>query len=112
MDPLGVTFAGRAWSEHMLLRQAYAAYEQASDMRKAPPGLRALEPNLLSSGACRQARALRREAQRSSDVCLRGETGRTAASPVCRLVTLVVRKATSRLRFIRLLMGDTDGTLR
>ncbi|PJG56392.1 amidase [Bradyrhizobium forestalis] len=35
--PLGVTFAGRAWSEHMLLRLAYA-YEQASDMRKPPPG--------------------------------------------------------------------------
>ncbi|WP_448042547.1 hypothetical protein [Bradyrhizobium liaoningense] len=38
--PLGVTFAGRAWSEHKLLRLAYA-YEQASDMRKPPPGLRA-----------------------------------------------------------------------
>ena len=40
--PLGVTFAGRAWSEHKLLRLAYA-YEQASNMRKAPPGLPALE---------------------------------------------------------------------
>jgi amidase len=39
--PLGVTFAGRAWSEHKLLRLAYA-YEQASDMRKPPPGLLAL----------------------------------------------------------------------
>ncbi|RZM96358.1 amidase [Bradyrhizobium genosp. SA-3] len=39
--PLGVTFAGRAWSEHKLLRLAYA-YEQASNMRKPPPGLRAL----------------------------------------------------------------------
>ncbi|MBR0711011.1 amidase family protein [Bradyrhizobium liaoningense] len=38
--PLGVAFAGRAWSEHKLLRLAYA-YEQASNMRKAPPGLRA-----------------------------------------------------------------------
>jgi len=36
--PLGITFAGRAWSEHKLLRLAYA-YEQASNMRKAPPGL-------------------------------------------------------------------------
>lgn len=36
--PLGVTFAGRAWSEHKLLRLAYA-YEQASNMRKPPPGL-------------------------------------------------------------------------
>ena len=35
--PLGVTFAGRAWSEHKLLRLAYA-YEQASNMRKPPPG--------------------------------------------------------------------------
>lgn len=39
--PLGVSFAGRAWSEHKLLRLAYA-YEQASHMRKAPPGLPAL----------------------------------------------------------------------
>ncbi|QWG21245.1 amidase [Bradyrhizobium sediminis] len=36
--PLGVTFAGRAWSEHKLLRLAYA-YEQASNMRKPPPDL-------------------------------------------------------------------------
>lgn len=36
--PLGVSFAGRAWSEHKLLRLAYA-YEQASNMRKPPPGL-------------------------------------------------------------------------
>lgn len=34
--PLGVTFAGPAWSEHKLLRLAYA-YEQASNMRKPPP---------------------------------------------------------------------------
>lgn len=39
--PLGVTFAGRAWSEHKLLRLAYA-YEQASQMRKPPPGLPAI----------------------------------------------------------------------
>ena len=39
--PLGVSFAGRAWSEHKLLRLAYA-YEQASNMRKPPPGLPAL----------------------------------------------------------------------
>lgn len=39
--PLGVAFAGRAWSEHKLLRLAYA-YEQASNMRKPPPGLPAL----------------------------------------------------------------------
>lgn len=36
--PLGVAFAGRAWSEHKLLRLAYA-YEQASDLRKPPHGL-------------------------------------------------------------------------
>jgi amidase len=39
--PLGITFASRAWSEHKLLRLAYA-YEQASNMRKPPPGLLAL----------------------------------------------------------------------
>ncbi|MGY0570122.1 amidase family protein [Bradyrhizobium sp. RDM12] len=39
--PLGISFAGRAWSEHKLLRLAYA-YEQASNMRKPPPGLPAL----------------------------------------------------------------------
>jgi len=39
--PLGVTFAGRAWSEHKLLRLAYA-FEQATNMRKPPPGLPAL----------------------------------------------------------------------
>ncbi|SEM86470.1 amidase family protein [Bradyrhizobium sp. OK095] len=39
--PLGVTFAGRAWSEHKLLRLAYA-YEQASGMRKPPRDLPAL----------------------------------------------------------------------
>lgn len=36
--PLGISFAGRAWSEHKLLRLAYA-YEQASNMRRPPPGL-------------------------------------------------------------------------
>ena len=36
--PFGVTFAGRAWSEHKLLRLAYA-FEQASHMRKPPTGL-------------------------------------------------------------------------
>jgi amidase len=36
--PLGVTFAGHAWSEHKLLRLGYA-FEQASHMRKLPPGL-------------------------------------------------------------------------
>jgi amidase len=36
--PLGITFAGRAWSEAKLLRMAYA-YEQASNARRPPPGL-------------------------------------------------------------------------
>jgi amidase len=36
--PLGLAFAGRAWSEHKLLRLAYA-YEQASTKRKPPPDL-------------------------------------------------------------------------
>jgi amidase len=39
--PLGVTFAGRAWSEHTLLRLAYA-FEQAANARKSPSGLAAL----------------------------------------------------------------------
>ena len=37
--PLGITFAGRAWSEPALLRLAYA-FEQASQARRPPPGLR------------------------------------------------------------------------
>src|SRR5262245_14662499 len=40
--PLGLTFTGRAWSEAKLLRLAYA-YEQASMMRRPPPGLPALQ---------------------------------------------------------------------
>lgn len=39
--PLGITFAGRAWSEAKLLRLAYA-YEQASHARHPPPDLPAL----------------------------------------------------------------------
>ena len=39
--PLGLTFAGRAWSEAKLLRLAYA-YEQASNARRMPQGLPAL----------------------------------------------------------------------
>jgi amidase len=39
--PLGITFAGRAWSEHKLLRLAYA-FEQVAHMRKPPSGLPAL----------------------------------------------------------------------
>jgi amidase len=39
--PLGITLAGRAWSEHKLLRLAYA-FEQASNVRTPPPGLAGL----------------------------------------------------------------------
>ncbi len=39
--PLGLTFTGRAWSEATLLRLAHA-YEQASMMRRPPPGLPAI----------------------------------------------------------------------
>jgi amidase len=39
--PLGITFAGRAWSEAKLLRLAYA-FEQASNARRPPPDLPAL----------------------------------------------------------------------
>ncbi|HXW25002.1 MAG TPA: amidase family protein [Xanthobacteraceae bacterium] len=41
--PLGATFAGRAWSEPVLLRIAYA-FEQATKARRMPPGVPALAP--------------------------------------------------------------------
>jgi amidase len=40
--PLGATFTGRAWSEPLLLRLAYA-YEQASQARRMPAGTPALD---------------------------------------------------------------------
>ena len=40
--PFGATFTGRAWSEPILLRLAYA-FEQATQARRAPPGLPALQ---------------------------------------------------------------------
>jgi amidase len=40
--PFGATFTGRAWSEPILLRLAYA-FEQATQARCAPPGLPALQ---------------------------------------------------------------------
>ena len=41
--PFGATFAGRAWSEPVLLRLAYA-FEQATKARRMPPGYPALTP--------------------------------------------------------------------
>ena len=57
--PLGLTFAGRAWSEAKLLRLAYA-YEQASIARRRAPGLPALLNSPLSASRFRHRRGDRR----------------------------------------------------
>ena len=46
--PFGATFTGRAWSEPVLLRLAYA-FEQATKARRMPPGVPPLEPDCAPS---------------------------------------------------------------
>ena len=48
--PFGVTFTGRAWSEPVLLRLAYA-FEQATKARRMPPGVPPLEPGCSAARA-------------------------------------------------------------
>ena len=52
--PLGATFAGRAWSEPVLLRIAYA-FEQATKARRMPPGV----PPLAAGCGAKPAAAAR-----------------------------------------------------
>jgi amidase len=48
--PFGATFTGRAWSEPVLLRLAYA-FEQATKARRMPPGVPPLEPGCSAAPA-------------------------------------------------------------
>jgi amidase len=50
--PFGATFTGRAWSEPVLLRLAYA-FEQASKARRMPPGVPALAAGCAPKSAAR-----------------------------------------------------------
>ncbi len=53
--PYGATFTGRAWSEPVLLRLAYA-FEQATKARRMPPGVPALAAGCESGGSATTAR--------------------------------------------------------
>jgi amidase len=48
--PFGATFTGRAWSEPVLLRLAYA-FEQATEARRMPPGVPPLGPACATAAA-------------------------------------------------------------
>jgi amidase len=52
--PFGVTFTGRAWSEPVLLRLAYA-FEQATKARRPPPGMPALSTQCEAARNARTA---------------------------------------------------------
>lgn len=47
--PVGLTFAGKGWSDNDLLRYAYA-YEQASNRRTSPPQAPALDTDVVVVG--------------------------------------------------------------
>jgi amidase len=51
--PYGATFTGRAWSEPVLLRLAYA-FEQATKKRRMPPGIPALAAGCTPKAAAKE----------------------------------------------------------